>query len=181
VWERLKTAVGARTDEAARCFLGLDIVRAGIEPATEFRARSRPVPPDLAGLGSGSQQWAIVHPGRVCEDEWGIRRHMPLGGLYFSYVYHPLADADSPASYRFPDPTVQERYEDVAAVSAEYGGRYPLLVEQANFFKSAWELRGFERFSIASSSSASRRHCSWPGTARTYSPSRAMWPASKGC
>ncbi|MHB0874809.1 MAG: uroporphyrinogen decarboxylase family protein [Anaerolineae bacterium] len=145
VWERLKAAIGAGSDEAARRHLGLDVVRASIEPGMAFRARSRPAPPDLAGLGSGSRQWLIERDGRVCEDEWGIWKHMPLGGLYFSYVRHPLADADSPAGYRFPDPTAEERYENVASVVSAWGRDYPLIVEQTNFFKTAWELRGFER------------------------------------
>lgn len=145
VWTRLYRHFGTTDDEDIRRHLGLDIVRAGIEPGHEFRARSRPSGATVSGLGSGSQQWAIPRGEAIYEDEIGTWKYLPEGGDYFSYVKHPLEDAGSPDGYVFPDPTAEERYEDVTAVVAAWRSQYPILVEQTNFFKSAWELRGFER------------------------------------
>jgi len=145
VWERLYRHFGTRDEEQVRRHLGMDIVRAGIEPSHHFRARSRPSGATVSGLGSGSQQWAIPRGEGVYEDEIGSWKYLPNGGDYFSYVKHPLEDAGRLDEYVFPDPTAEERYENVAAVVAAWRADYPILVEQTNFFKSAWELRGFER------------------------------------
>jgi len=145
VWTRLCRHFGTQDEETVRRHLGLDIVRAGIEPSREFRARAQPTGATVSGLGSGSQQWAIRRGVDVYEDEIGAWKHLPQGGDYFSYIKHPLEEADSPDLYVFPDATAEERYENVVAVVAAWGSQYPVLVEQTNFFKSAWELRGFER------------------------------------
>ncbi len=145
VWDKLREHFHTADEETIRQGLGLDIVRAGIEPSLEFRARSRPTSFTISGLGSGSQQWAIPRGDRVYEDEGGAWKYLPEGGSYFSYVRHPLAEAESPAAYRFPDPAAEERYENVAETVSLWSARYPILVEQTNFFKSAWELRGFQR------------------------------------
>lgn len=148
VWDRLRLHFSTGDEETIRQALGLDIVRAGIEPSLEFRSRSCPSTITVSGVGSGSQQWVIGHGQGVYEDEWGAWKYVPEGGSYFSYVRHPLSEAQSPALYRFPDPTADERYEDVSAVVREWSGRYPVLVEQTNLFKTAWELRGLEQLLV---------------------------------
>lgn len=145
VWARLREHFDTEDDEVVRRELGLDIVRAGIEPGMGFRSRSRPTPHMIPGVGSGSQQWTIERGQGVYEDEWGTRKYHPAGGSYFSYMRHPLSDADSPSNHRFPDPAAEERYEHVSIVVSRWRNRYPILVEQTNLFKTAWELRGFER------------------------------------
>jgi uroporphyrinogen decarboxylase len=85
-------------------------------------------------------------------DEWGISWEpveyaTPFGiGHYTEPTGHPLLDDRAVHSYKAPDPTRGELYDDAARVLREYKDQYWIVgVTVTTIFECAWALRGYER------------------------------------
>jgi uroporphyrinogen decarboxylase len=90
--------------------------------------------------------------GETYTDDWGVGwRTVPYEtrfgtGHYTEKVSHPLAEDAAIASYRPPDPTRPELYDDAAALLAEYGDDYWIVgVTVTTVLETATALRGYER------------------------------------
>lgn len=146
VWTQLFNWFETNDQDLIEEKLGIDFKRVTIEPANEYKRLAEPA---LPGVGNGKANLAIKVDHNLYKDEWGVvKRWHPSSGMYH-YEKHPLAEVtDSSAinDYPFPDPVKSERYIEVINGVAKYGENFPVLCETWNFFKSAWELRGFEQF-----------------------------------
>jgi len=85
-------------------------------------------------------------------DEWGIKwepveYNTPFGiGHYTEPTGHPLRDDKAVHSYRGPDPTRSELYEDAARAIRDFKDQYWIVgVTVTTIFECAWALRGYER------------------------------------
>ena len=85
-------------------------------------------------------------------DEWGIgwksvAYETPYGsGRYTEMTGHPLRDDDAIISYKPPDPTRPELYEEAAWVLRTFKDEYWIVgVTVTTIFETAWALRGYER------------------------------------
>lgn len=145
VWKSLRTHFGTHEDDDILDALGLDFRQAVLEPPNEFAALAAPAPVE-ADVGVGSRNLALILSDGQFEDDRGIRRAVGSTGKYFKFVYHPLAGADSPDAYAFPNPDLAERYAHLRHVVARSKGRHMIQIETGNIFRDAWELRGFEPF-----------------------------------
>lgn len=88
----------------------------------------------------------------VYSDEWGVtwRRQpyeTPFGtGHYTEMIGHPLADAGAVASYRAPDPSRPELYDEAARVLRDFRDEYFIVgVTVTTIWETAWALRGYEQ------------------------------------
>jgi len=145
VWRNLEAHFGTDDDDEVMELLGFDFRRALLEPTKEFAATAVPAPVDV-GVGVGAQNLVRIHPGGQFEDDRGIRRVVDSTQSYFDFVFHPLADAESPDGYVFRNPDAPERYAYLREQVRRFKGRYMIQIETGNIFRDAWELRGFEQF-----------------------------------
>ena len=90
---------------------------------------------------------------KIFKDSWGIGyKRIDYGkgegkGTYTEMVYHPLSDIKNYDSYRFPDPLVNEDYEDHRKFVKKYGKDYAIIAAApATVFEGSWYLRGFDNF-----------------------------------
>jgi uroporphyrinogen decarboxylase len=148
VWATLEDHFGTQDAEEIRRELGLDIRYTMLEPSASFVEQAAPAPWQIPEIGVGKDNLVITRDNGWLEDEYGICRIPNDNGTYWLYSHHPLAEADIEGvrRYRFPDPTLPERYEDVRADVARWGDEYFTVAELWNLFKSSWELRGFEQY-----------------------------------
>ncbi len=146
VWRTLRAHFETDDDEEVLRRLGIDLRRVTLEPGEAFKALAEPAPVDIPSLGCGQQNWARPLPGGLFEDEWGVRRRIGATGMYWHYVYHPLADTEDVDALPFPDVSDPTRYEAAGNEISRFRNDYIVLAEMANFFKSSWELRGWKRY-----------------------------------
>ena len=85
-------------------------------------------------------------------DEWGItwkpiEYTTPYGiGHYTEPSGHPLLDDKAVYSYKGPDPTRSELYDDAARLIRDFKDQYWIVgVTVTTIFECAWALRGYER------------------------------------
>jgi uroporphyrinogen decarboxylase len=145
VWSALQSHFGVSDNDEIMDILGFDFRRAVLEPADEFVATAVPAPVNV-GVGAGSRNLVRLWLNGEFEDDRGIRRVVDSTQTYFNYVFHPLADAEMPDAYVFPDPEAAERYANLRRQVSRFKGRFMIQIETGNIFRDAWELRGFEQF-----------------------------------
>ncbi len=95
---------------------------------------------------------AAYNPGgQTYTDEWGIAwRDMAYStrfgsGSYTEIVGRPLAEESAVSSYRAPDPSRAELYEESARALRDFGREYWMVgVTVTTIFETAWALRGYE-------------------------------------
>ncbi|MFQ5721500.1 MAG: uroporphyrinogen decarboxylase family protein [Candidatus Aminicenantales bacterium] len=148
VWSKLEDYFGTKEAETIRARLGLDIRTCMMEPSASFAQRSVPSPWQIPEIGMGKNNLVIIRENGWLEDEYGICRLPNRNRLYWLYAYHPLAEAslEEVRKYKFPDPNLEERYQNIRQDVVRFGDNYFTLVELWNIFKTSWELRGFERY-----------------------------------
>lgn len=87
-------------------------------------------------------------------NEFGIKYHMPEGGLYYDMVEHPLAGANLEVlkDYPWPDPKKSMNLTGVRerAKKLKEEGKYLLVGDMIDtgIFEPCWYLRGFENFLV---------------------------------
>ena len=147
VWSALQAHFGVSDNDNDQIMdiLGFDFRRAVLEPAEEFVATAVPALVN-AGVGAGSRNLVRLWPNGEFEDDRGIRRVVDSTQTYFNYAFHPLAGADTPDAYVFPNPDAAERYANLRRQVHRFKDRYVIQIETGNIFRDAWELRGFEQF-----------------------------------
>ncbi len=147
VWKKLENHFRTADAEEIMEALGLDIRYTTLEPSASFEDRAIPSPFPLLEIGAGRRDLVIPRENGWLEDECGICRAPNATGQHWLYTYHPLAEADLSAvrQYRLPEPASEERYRSVRSDVERWGDSHFTVVELWNIFKSAWELRGFER------------------------------------
>jgi uroporphyrinogen decarboxylase len=146
IWKRLKEYYGTNDDEAIRDNLGIDFRMVFMEPSLEFKKKAKPSPVSLWDIGEGKDNLVISLPDNVFEDEWEVRRQPTSSGQVWRYVHHPLSKIRSLDEYIFPDIESLGRFDGAEQQIKMYNHRYIIATEMWNFFKHAWELRGFENF-----------------------------------
>jgi uroporphyrinogen decarboxylase len=109
---------------------------------------------DVRGIGLGApENWKDVWlDDHTYQDEWGVIRTMPPGGLYYDLVRSPFAE-DATISgierYRWPDPTDPGRYRGLRekARHLHRETEYAVVLDlNCSFFLRCCELRGWENF-----------------------------------
>jgi len=109
---------------------------------------------DVRGMGLGAPEnwkdiWLNDH---TYQDEWGVVRTMPPGGLYYDLVRAPLADGSSLAAiekHPWPDPADPGRYRGLRekALHLHQETDYAIVLDlNCSFFLRCCELRGWENF-----------------------------------
>jgi len=148
VWAKLEEHLGTKDAEKIMEALGLDIRYTMLEPSLAFTERAIPSPWQIPEIGMGRKNLVIKRDNGWLEDEYGICRIPNSNGLYWVYTCHPLAEAglEEVKKYQFPQPNLEERYQDVRSDVAGWGNKCFVAVELWNIFKSSWELRGFDRY-----------------------------------
>ena len=82
-------------------------------------------------------------------DEWGTKRGMPEGGLYYDMMEYPLAEASIEEIKRYQGPTPEE-----LGITEELGKKAQYLYENTDYalvttfpgvFEKSWELRGIQQ------------------------------------
>ncbi len=88
-------------------------------------------------------------------DEWGIAWNLQPydtvfgAGHYTEIAGHPLADDDTLAGYRPPDPNRPELYTDSERMIEEFQEEYWIVgVTVTTIFETAWALRGLEQMML---------------------------------
>ncbi len=145
IWKLLRDNFHTDDNEEILKILGIDFRQALIEPSNEFAATAVPSPV-AADVGVGSKNLVHIFPNGDFEDDRGIRRAIGSTGEYFRFVFHPLAGADSPDGYAFPDPDLPERYAHLDQCVQQFKDKYMIQIETGNIFRDAWEVRGMEQF-----------------------------------
>ncbi len=101
--------------------------------------------------------WAnsYYQEGDTYTDEWGIRWRSqaystPFGdGRYTEMASHPLADERAIPTYRPPDPTRPELYDEALRTIRDFKDEYWIVgVTVTTIFETAWALRGYEQMLI---------------------------------
>ena len=148
VWSGLEQHFGTTDAEVIRRKLGLDLRHLVLGPSAEFAARSAPSPWQIPDIGVGPRNLVLRRENGWLEDEYGICRVPNSTGLYWHYVFHPLAEASlqEVRSYAFPVVRAPERYESVSAGLTRWKSEFICNVDLSNIFKTSWELRGFDRY-----------------------------------
>jgi len=148
VWAKLENHFKTNDAEEIMERLGLDIRYSLLEPGASFAERTTPSPVEIPEIGMGQKNLVFLRDNGWMEDEYGICRVPIASGLYWRYIYHPLAEAgiEEVRNYRFPDPTLPERYLGVRSDVSRWGKSHFTIIEVRNIFKQSWELRGFERY-----------------------------------
>ena len=146
VWKKIKGYYETDDDEVVRKNLGIDFRMVFMDPSLEFKKRAMPSPVDLWDIGEGRDNWTICLPDNVFEDEWGVRRQPTTSGQVWKYIRHPLSKVQSLDEYTFPDIESPGRFDEAKKHIKMYKHEYIISSEMWNFFKHAWELRGFENF-----------------------------------
>lgn len=91
---------------------------------------------------------------RTYYNEFGIKYHMPEGGLYYDMVEHPLASAsiEMLRDYPWPEPEKSMDLRGVRdrALRLKEDGEYCLVGDMIDtgIFEPCWYLRGFENFLV---------------------------------
>lgn len=138
IWEKLRKHFGAENDEKIREELGLDFKRGKMTPPTSFKRQASTDP-------SGEEGWVLPLDKDLFEAEWGFRYKVRLGVPY--YVYHPLKGISDLDKYVFPDISTPGRFDELKKTITTYKGEYAIVASIPwNFFKHAWQLRGFQNF-----------------------------------
>ena len=111
---------------------------AGMGASAEFRERCK------ASGGSGT----ILCPDGSYEDEWGVRMKQILtSSPYEAFVYQPLKDDETRLkTYRFPDPTLPERWTGIEQRVAEQKKKWYVGAGVSTLFKAGWHLRGLQNW-----------------------------------
>ncbi len=85
-------------------------------------------------------------------DEWGVGWHAvpyttPFGtGYYTEMTRHPLADDRAIDTYKPPDPSRTELYDEARRAIQEFHDEYWIVgVTVTTIFECAWALRGYEK------------------------------------
>lgn len=148
VWGKLEDHLGTKDAEEIMDVLGLDIRTSSLEPSAAFSERAVPSPWQIPEIGMGKNNLVIIRENGWLEDEYGICRLPNKNHLYWLYTFHPLAEAglDEVKKFKFPDPNLEERYENIRTDVARFGDNYFILAELWNIFKTSWEFRGFEKY-----------------------------------
>lgn len=146
VWKKIKGYYETDDDEVVRKNLGIDFRMIFMDPSLEFKKRAMPSPVDLWDIGEGRDNWTICLTNNVFEDEWGVRRQPTTSGQVWKYIRHPLSKVQSLDEYTFPDIESPGRFNEAKKHIKMYKHEYIISSEMWNFFKHAWELRGFENF-----------------------------------
>ncbi len=91
---------------------------------------------------------------RTYFNEFGIKYHMPEGGLYYDMIEHPLAgkNIEELRDYEWPDPAKTMNLSGVRekAKNLKESNEYLLVGDMIDtgIFEPCWYLRGFENFLV---------------------------------
>ena len=91
---------------------------------------------------------------RTYFNEFGIKYHMPEGGLYYDMIEHPLAgkNIEELQDYEWPDPAKTMNLSGVRekAKNLKESNEYLLVGDMIDtgIFEPCWYLRGFENFLV---------------------------------
>jgi len=100
-------------------------------------------------LSINKQMARPCEPGEQFVDEWGITWQRE--GLYNAAVKHPLQDLDVAeiASYPFPDPDDESRYDELREMLAKYGDEFFIGADvSGTLFEPAYHMRTMENLMI---------------------------------
>ncbi len=139
--ERLK----APDDEQVREALGIDIRHVGRSQNPEFQAKLEENHRKY-GKPLGQLTNCLYLEDGTYEDDWGVRKRLESGGLYYGYVSTPLQEDGALQHYRFPDVLTSDCFEKARKECARFKERYFIMASTQHFFRHGWELRGFERY-----------------------------------
>jgi len=137
IWKKLKEHFETEDEEKIREKLGLDFRGAKMTPPSSFQEKGCLDP-------SGEEGWVYPLDKDLFEAEWGFRYKVRSGVPY--YVYHPLRNISDLDKYEFPDISAPGRFDELEKTVATYKDRYIIVASMWNFFKHAWQLRGFQNF-----------------------------------
>ena len=109
---------------------------------------------DTRGIhGKPPARWHdIVIDENTYISEWGIKYHMPEGGLYYDMVENPLKgkNIEYLDEFKWPDPEDPGRIEGLRerAAALHREGKYAIVGDmiETGIFEPCWYLRGFEDF-----------------------------------
>ncbi len=105
---------------------------------------------DCVGVGACTAPGftARKNPDGSTVDEWGITARKT--GLYDEMISHPLAEIESAqdlASFPFPNPLAEGRFDWAEDTIKAYGDEYAIIGEQeCTIFELSWYLVGLEKF-----------------------------------
>jgi uroporphyrinogen decarboxylase len=138
IWSKLREHFRVSSDEQVKAKLGMDFKKTQMTPPASFIKQACP---DSAAGAS----WVLSLGDGVFETEWGCRYIMKSD--IANYVYHPIKDIVDLDEYVFPDISASGRFDEMKKIIAAYKDEYPIVgFLPWNFFKHAWELRGFQDF-----------------------------------
>jgi uroporphyrinogen decarboxylase len=86
-----------------------------------------------------TDEWGVGWKSNPYETKFGLGRYTEITG-------HPLAEDSAVETYKSPDPSRPELYEDARRAIDEFRGDYWIVgVTVCTIFETAWALRGLER------------------------------------
>jgi len=148
VWEKLYGFFGSRDDDVVLDKLGIDDRHLGFwpgEPSDDFKRRATDISKQT-NYKIRLPRWAILHPGGILEDDWGIKYKVGATGRYWHFAYHPLQDAESVDEYEFPDMDAPGRFDEAEKHARKYRDEYFMGAGVAGFIERARDLMGFTKF-----------------------------------
>jgi uroporphyrinogen decarboxylase len=151
------TTMHARAHQALKRHLGLDdrpevfrqfwLQTVEVDPRLNLRLGG-----DVAAFCTGKPDaWdmRLQDDGCFFVDEWGAGYRMPLGGYYYDYASHPLAEARGAADldrYPWPDPLDAGRFrglkEQVESAHRQGDKAIMMTIAPAGSWEHTWTLRG---------------------------------------